>query len=93
MRKGFHAPRVSDEHRPQCKPGTRILTLFSPCLGHLIKWNELTLILFFYGLCVPTLGRGKLMDDLDSSQFDLLVKLPSLPSSARDFRHLDASKS
>ena len=28
------------------------------------------------------------MDDLDLSQFDLLVKVLSLPSSMRDFRHL-----
>ena len=28
------------------------------------------------------------MDDLDSSQFDSLVKVLSLPSSARDLRHL-----
>ena len=38
--------------------------------------------------CAGTLGRGKLVYDLSSSQFDLLVKVLSLPSFAREFRHL-----
>ena len=38
--------------------------------------------------CASTLGRGKLVDVLSSSQFDSLVKVLSLLSSAQDFRHL-----
>ena len=34
------------------------------------------------------MGRGKLVDDLSSAQFDSLVKVLSLPSTKRDFRHL-----
>ena len=33
-------------------------------------------------------GSGKLVDDLNSSQFDLLVKVLTLPSFAWEFRHL-----
>ena len=33
------------------------------------------------------MGWGKLVDDLSPSQFDSLVKVLSLPSSTRDFRH------
>ena len=48
---------------------------------------ELTYLKFvYYGLCVP--GRGKLIEDLSQAQFDLLVKVLSLLSSVRDFRHL-----
>ena len=35
-----------------------------------------------------TLGWGKLVDDLSPSQFDSLVKVLSLLSFVRDFRHL-----
>ena len=39
-------------------------------------------------LRLGTLGRGKLVDDLGPSQFDSLVKILSLPSSAKDYRFL-----
>ena len=37
---------------------------------------------------VGNLGQGRLVDDLSPTQFDLLVKVLSRPSSERDFRHL-----
>ena len=39
-------------------------------------------------LCVGTLGRGNLADDLSPSQFDSLVKVLSLLSFAREFTTL-----
>ena len=35
-----------------------------------------------------SLSRGKLVDDLSPTQFDLLIKVLSLPSTKRNFRHL-----
>ena len=39
IRKGFYAPRVSDEYGSRCRSSAGTLTLFYPCLGHLVKWN------------------------------------------------------
>ena len=39
-------------------------------------------------MCAGTLGKGKLVDDLDPSQFDSPMRVLSLSSSTKDFKHL-----
>ena len=68
------------------KKGSR--PYFVPTLVTWLNGMNLPEIRSLWFAYAGTLGQGKLVDDLSPSQFDSLVKVLSLLSSARDFRHL-----
>ena len=61
---------------------------YIPALVVYLKGMYLPEICLLWFVWVGNLSRGKLIDDLSLAQFDSLVKVLSLLSTERDFRHL-----